>query len=38
MMNIAVDMTENGFELVETDVTPEETPEENPEDNAEENA
>jgi hypothetical protein len=42
MMNIAVDMTDNGFELVETDVTPdenpEETPDENPEDNAEENA
>jgi hypothetical protein len=42
MMNIAVDMTENGFELVENDVTPdetpEETPEENPEDSSEENA
>jgi hypothetical protein len=42
MMNIAVDMTENGFELVETDVTPdenpEETPDENPEDSSEENA
>ena len=46
MMNIAVDMTESGFELVETEdapvvepeVTPEENPEDNPEDNAEENA
>lgn len=38
MMNVAVDMTENGFELVETDVTPDETPEENPEENPEDNA